>query len=61
MEKSERVILLKTKLLQRNITQRQIAKELNFSESYISMLISEERQCNKFDWWVTKNLGNIYE
>lgn len=56
MDKNVRAKELKIKLLQKNITQRSIAKALSLSDSYISMLIKGERQNDDFDWWVSKNL-----
>lgn len=44
-----RNILHKITLMQSGITQRQLAKMLHYSESYISMLISGERKNEKFD------------
>lgn len=59
MNKEARAKKLKIKLLQKSITQRSIARTLELSDSYISMLIKGERTNEDFDWWVTKNLGKI--
>jgi transcriptional regulator with XRE-family HTH domain len=56
MDRNVRAKDLKIKLLQKNITQRSIAKALGLSESYISMLIKGERTNEDFNWWVSKNL-----
>lgn len=39
----------KIALMQLGITQRQIARMLHYSESYVSMLISGERKNERFD------------
>lgn len=49
--------LIKIKLLQYELTQRDIANDLDFTEAYISMLVSGKRTNEDFDTWVRKNLG----
>ena len=39
-------------LIKNGITQRQIAQMLHYSESYVSMLISGERKCERFDKFI---------
>lgn len=45
-------ILHKIALMQLGITQRQIARMLHYSESYVSMLISGERKNERFDKFI---------
>jgi predicted transcriptional regulator len=47
----------KIALLRIGITQREAAKTLGFSESYISMLVSGQRSNNKFDKWLRENVS----
>lgn len=56
---NKNLISLKYKiaLLRIGITQREAAKTLCFSESYISMLISGQRSNKKFDEWLFKQTG----
>jgi len=49
--------LLKIKLLQHGFTQRDIAKALNVTEPYVSMLMAGKRKSELFFNWVFKNLG----
>lgn len=58
MGKNARALLLKIELLKQNITQRSIAKELGFSESYVSLLFAGERSNEDFDSWLRTNLLN---
>ena len=45
-------ISYKIVLIQNGITQRQVAQMLHYSESYVSMLISGERKCERFDKFI---------
>ena len=56
---SKNLISMKYKiaLLRLGITQREAAKALGFSESYISMLVSGQRSNNKFDEWLRENVS----
>ena len=45
-------ILHKITLMQLGITQRQLARMLHYSESYVSMLISGERKNERFDKFI---------
>ena len=51
-------ISYKIVLMKNGITQRQVAKMLHYSESYVSMLISGERKCERFDKFI-KCLSNM--
>jgi len=56
---SKNLISMKYKiaLLRLGITQREAAKTLGFSESYISMLVSGQRKNNKFNEWLKENVS----
>ena len=56
---SKNLISMKYKiaLLRLGITQREAAKTLGFSESYISMLVSGQRNNKKFDEWLRENVS----
>ena len=56
---SKNLISMKYKiaLLRLGITQREAAKILGFSESYISMLVSGQRYNKKFDEWLRENVS----
>jgi transcriptional regulator with XRE-family HTH domain len=47
----------KIALLRLGITQREAAKTLGFSESYISMLVSGQRKNKKFNEWLKENVS----
>jgi transcriptional regulator with XRE-family HTH domain len=49
--------LIKIKLLQHNLTQRDIAKALDVTEAYVSMLVKGKRKSEDFNVWVSVNLG----
>ncbi len=49
--------LIKIKLLQHNLTQRDIAKALDVTEAYVSMLVKGRRKSEDFNVWVSVNLG----
>lgn len=53
-----RKILHKMILIKNGITQRQVAEMLHYSESYVSMLISGERKCKRFDKFI-EGLANL--
>ena len=55
---SKKIISMKYKiaLMRLGITQREAAKILDFSESYISMLVSGQRTNEKFDNWLKDNV-----
>ena len=50
-------VWIKTNLVKRNITQRDIAQELNISEGYVSLLVQRKKSSNFFDNWIKKYLG----
>lgn len=54
---SERIVNIKLKLLKKRLKQRDVADELEFSESYVSLLINGKRKSVKFDTWVKENIG----
>jgi DNA-binding Xre family transcriptional regulator len=56
---SERIVNIKFKLLQKCLKQKDIAEELDVSESYISLLINGKRKSVKFDTWLKKNIGAV--
>jgi len=47
----------KIALLRLGITQREAAKTLGFSESYISMLVSGQRKNKRFNEWLKENVS----
>lgn len=53
----------KITLIEHGVTQRQVAKMLHYSESYVSMLISGERKSDRFDKFIEflSNLDNEEE
>ena len=55
---SKKIISMKYKiaLMRLGITQREAAKILDFSESYISMLISGQRSNERFNKWLRDNV-----
>jgi predicted transcriptional regulator len=55
---SKKIISMKYKiaLMRLGITQREAAKILDFSESYISMLVSGQRSNERFDKWLRDNV-----
>ncbi len=56
---SKNLISMKYKiaLLRLGITQREAAKTLGFSESYISMLVSGQRKNKRFNEWLKENVS----
>ena len=50
-------VLIKTELLKRGLTQRDIAKQLKLSDSAISMYIDGKSKSERFNTWVQRNLG----
>ncbi len=52
--------MIRFKLLQRGITQKQLAKYLKLTESYISKLITGERYNQQFEMFLQKNLEVHY-
>ena len=56
---SKKIISMKYKiaLMRLGITQREAAKTLGFSESYISMLVSGQRKNKKFNEWLKENVS----
>ncbi|NCU31886.1 MAG: helix-turn-helix domain-containing protein [Candidatus Moranbacteria bacterium] len=54
---SETILNIRKKLLEQNIPQRRIAKDLNVSDAFISMLLRGKRRSCRFNIWVKENLG----
>ena len=54
---SERIVNIKLKLFKKRLKQRDVADELEFSESYVSLLINGKRRSVKFDTWLKENIG----
>lgn len=52
--------MIRFKMLQQNIPQKMLAKQLNLTESYISKLISGERYNKDFERYITKVLEVNY-
>lgn len=52
--------MIRFKLLFRGITQKQLAKELNLTESYITRLITGERYNQNFEMFLKNNLEINY-
>ena len=50
-------VKIKTKLLEKNIKQAEIATTLGYSRPYISRLIRGKENSPKFNQWVKQNLG----
>lgn len=57
MSKNLISIKYKIALLRLGITQREAAKTLGFSESYISMLVSGQRKNKRFNEWLKENVS----
>ena len=57
MSKSLISMKYKIALLRLGITQREAAKTLGFSESYISMLVSGQRKNKRFNEWLKENVS----
>jgi len=54
-------LLIKTELLKRGLTQRDIAKRLKLSDSAISMYIDGRSKSKRFNRWIRRNLNiDIY-
>jgi len=56
MGRISKASLIKIKLLQHGFTQKDIAKVLNITEAYVSMLIKGKRRNEDFDRWIYANL-----
>ena len=52
--------MIRFKMLQKNMPQKMLAKRLNLTESYISKLITGERNNQDFEVFLTKNLEVNY-
>ena len=52
--------MIRFKMLQKNMSQKMLAKRLNLTESYISKLITGERYSKEFEFFVRYNLGVDY-
>lgn len=50
-------IQYKIGLLKLGITQRQLAKQLGVTESYISMLLAGKRKNEQFNNWILNNIS----
>lgn len=57
MDTISKCVLIKVKLYELGFTQRDIAKALNVTEPYVSMLIKGTRKSQAFESWVFANLG----
>lgn len=49
MDKSK---FYKITLIKNNLTQKDVAKVLNYTDSYVSMLVSGKRYCERFDAFI---------
>lgn len=57
---SERIVNIKFKLLQKRLKQKDIAEELDVSESYISLLINGEAAWNrKYGMYIDRDYSKI--
>ena len=54
MDKSK---FYKITLIKNNLTQKDVAKVLNYTDSYVSMLISGKRYCERFDDFIENVLN----
>ncbi len=52
--------MIRYKLISRGITQKQFAKELKLTESYITRLITGERYSQDFEMFLERNLEINY-
>lgn len=52
--------MIRFKMLQQNIPQKMLAKQLNLTESYISKLITGERYNQEFEKYITRVLDVNY-
>jgi hypothetical protein len=55
-----RELMIRFKLLFREIPQKRLAKELDLTESYITLLITGERYSQDFEMFLEKNLEIHY-
>ncbi len=52
--------MIRFQLLIRNLPQKQLAKHLKITESYLSKLITGERYSQEFEFFITKHLEINY-
>lgn len=60
MNKQKARLKFKIKLLEKGISQKQIANDLGYTSAFVSMIISgKKRPTKKFNEWIERNLGRV--